>query len=172
MKDLRGGTALVTGASGGIGTFIARGLAREGMDVVVSGRRVDALGSVVEELRGMGVRAEAVPADLFDLKQVESLIDRSEAVLGKSSLQSAEIARGGRERRSDPSHARARPARTAACRASDATIWSHRDIPARCRRPGTRRLSKRADPLLLVAQRTSPCELADRMRSLTLLTAL
>jgi short-subunit dehydrogenase len=82
MKDLRGGTALVTGASGGIGTFIARGLAREGMDVVVSGRRVDALGSVVEELRGMGVRAEAVPADLFDLKQVESLIDRSEAVLG------------------------------------------------------------------------------------------
>jgi short-subunit dehydrogenase len=82
MKDLRGGTALVTGASGGIGTQIARALAREGMNVVVSGRREDALASVVDELRAMGVRAEAVPADLFDLTQVEPLIERSAAALG------------------------------------------------------------------------------------------
>jgi short-subunit dehydrogenase len=82
MKDLRGGTALVTGASGGIGTHIARALAKEGMNVVVSGRREDALASVVDELRAMGVRAEAVPADLFDLTQVEPLIERSAAALG------------------------------------------------------------------------------------------
>ena len=36
MKDLQGGVALVTGASGGIGTHIARRLAREGMDVAVT----------------------------------------------------------------------------------------------------------------------------------------
>lgn len=82
MEELRGATALVTGASGGIGTFIARALARSGMNVVVSGRREDALGAVAEELRGAGVRAEAVPADLSDLTQIDSLIDRSETALG------------------------------------------------------------------------------------------
>jgi short-subunit dehydrogenase len=86
VKDLRGAVALVTGASGGIGTFIARALAREGTSVVVSGRREDALASVVEELRGMGVRAEAVAADLSDLTQIDPLIDRSEAVLGPLDL--------------------------------------------------------------------------------------
>jgi short-subunit dehydrogenase len=82
MKELRGRTALVTGASGGIGTFIARELAQAGMTVVVSGRREDALASVVTELRGTGARAEAVPADLFDSDQVESLIDRVEGLVG------------------------------------------------------------------------------------------
>jgi short-subunit dehydrogenase len=82
VKDLKGGNALVTGGSGGIGTHIARALAREGMNVVVSGRREDALASVVSELRGLGVRSEAVAADLFDLGQVEPLIERSEQALG------------------------------------------------------------------------------------------
>lgn len=82
MKDLRGATALVTGASGGIGTFIARALAREGMNVVVSGRREDALASVAEELRGLGVRAEPIPADLSDPTQIDPLVERSETALG------------------------------------------------------------------------------------------
>jgi len=82
MKQLRGLTALVTGASGGIGKYIAVELARAGMNVVVSGRREDALASAVAQLRDTGVRAEAVSADLSDHKQVESLIDRSEAALG------------------------------------------------------------------------------------------
>jgi short-subunit dehydrogenase len=43
---------------------------------------LDELAAVVAELRGLGVRAEAVPADLFDLGQTNSLIDRSEAALG------------------------------------------------------------------------------------------
>src|ERR1035441_8419302 len=82
MRDLRGLTALVTGASGGIGRYIARELARAGMNVVVSGRREDALAAAVGELRVIGVRAEAVVAELSDLGQAESLIDRSEAALG------------------------------------------------------------------------------------------
>src|SRR5918992_544572 len=77
LKELRGRVALVTGASGGIGTHIARALAREGMDVVVSGRREDALAAVAEELRGLGVRAEAVPADLADLDQIDALVERA-----------------------------------------------------------------------------------------------
>jgi short-subunit dehydrogenase len=82
MEQLRDRTALITGASGGLGTHIARRLACEGMNVVVSGRREDALAEVVQELRGLGVKAEAVPADLSDLEQTEPLIERSEAALG------------------------------------------------------------------------------------------
>jgi short-subunit dehydrogenase len=82
VKDLQGRVALVTGASGGIGTHIARALAREGMDVVVSGRREDALAAVAEELRGVGVRAEAVSGDFSDLDQIDAFADRAEAALG------------------------------------------------------------------------------------------
>ena len=86
MKDLKGRTALVTGASGGLGTHIARGLAREGMNVVVSGRREDALAAVVDELSGLGVKARAVSADLSDLSRIDPLIDRCEAELGPIDL--------------------------------------------------------------------------------------
>lgn len=86
MKQLRDRTALVTGSSGGIGRQIARRLAGEGTNVVVSGRRQDALAEVVEELRGLGVKAEAVPADLNDPSQVDSLVERSEAALGPVDL--------------------------------------------------------------------------------------
>jgi short-subunit dehydrogenase len=86
VQQLKGRTALVTGASGGLGTHIARGLAREGMNIVVSGRREDALSAVAAELTGFGVKAAAVPADLSDLSEVDSLIDRSEAALGPIDL--------------------------------------------------------------------------------------
>ena len=56
MEQLRGRTALVTGATGGIGRQIARRLARDGMNVIASGRREDVLAELVAELRGLGVR--------------------------------------------------------------------------------------------------------------------
>jgi short-subunit dehydrogenase len=86
MKQLAGRTALVTGGSGGIGRQIARRLAAEGMNVVVSGRREDALAEAVEELRALGAKAEAVPAELADQAQVDPLIERSEAALGPIDL--------------------------------------------------------------------------------------
>lgn len=82
MRELRGRNALVTGGSGGIGAYIARALARAGVNVVVSGRREDALALVVAELRQKGVAAEAVPGDLHEPAQVDTLIERSEAALG------------------------------------------------------------------------------------------
>ena len=82
MKDLSGRTALVTGASGGLGTHIAKRLAREGVNVAVSGRREDALAQVVSELEALGVKAAAVPADLCDLGTIDSLVDGVESALG------------------------------------------------------------------------------------------
>lgn len=83
MKQLRDKTALVTGASGGIGRQIASRLAKDGMNVVVSGRREEILADVVAELRDQGVNSEAIPADLGDLSQVDPLIERSEAAFGQ-----------------------------------------------------------------------------------------
>lgn len=83
MEQLRGRTALVTGASGGIGRQIARRLAREEMSVIVSGRREDVLADIVAELLAQGVRSEAIPADLADPGEIDGLIERSEAALGE-----------------------------------------------------------------------------------------
>jgi short-subunit dehydrogenase len=82
MKTLQGRTALVTGASGGLGTHLARRLAREGMNVAVSGRREDALETVAAELSKLGVKTVAVAADLSDLKATDPLVERVEAALG------------------------------------------------------------------------------------------
>lgn len=82
MKDLQGRTALVTGASGGLGVHIAKRLAQEGMDVAVAGRRQEALEEVVAELRRLGVRAAALVADLSDLANVDSLIADAQTALG------------------------------------------------------------------------------------------
>ena len=86
MEQLRGRTALVTGATGGIGRQISRHLAKAGMNVVVSGRREDVLADVVTELRAQGVKSAAVAADLGDLTQVDPLIERGEAALGEIDL--------------------------------------------------------------------------------------
>ena len=86
MERLRGRVALVTGANGGLGPVIARALAGEGMDVVLTGRRVDALDATVEALRASGVRADSVPADLADLDATGTLIERSERSFGPIDL--------------------------------------------------------------------------------------
>jgi hypothetical protein len=59
-------TAIVTGASSGIGVEIARELARRGHGVTLVARRVDRLEDVAAEIRLLGVRAEVVAADLSD----------------------------------------------------------------------------------------------------------
>lgn len=82
MKNLQGHTALVTGASGGLGTHIARRLAREGMNVAISGRRENALAEVATELNALGAKTAAIPADLSDLDAIDPLVDSVEKALG------------------------------------------------------------------------------------------
>jgi short-subunit dehydrogenase len=70
--NLGGRTALVTGASGGLGQAIARGLAERGADVVLSARQVDVLESLAGEIRG-----RVVPCDLADRAAVARLAEEA-----------------------------------------------------------------------------------------------
>ena len=80
MFDLSGKTALVTGASGGIGGAIARALhAQGGVHVVLSGTREAALDALACDL---GDRVSTVVCDLSDGAAVDSLVSRSEAAAG------------------------------------------------------------------------------------------
>lgn len=66
-------TALTTGATSGIGRAIAVGLAEDGYRVIATGRRVDALASVVSEIREKGGSADFVAADLSDRASADAL---------------------------------------------------------------------------------------------------
>jgi 3-oxoacyl-[acyl-carrier protein] reductase len=79
MFDLTGKTALVTGATGGIGGAIARALAAQGAKVVVSGTRRDVLDQLAGEIPG----ALALPCDLADKDAVEALVPSAEKELGQ-----------------------------------------------------------------------------------------
>jgi gluconate 5-dehydrogenase len=72
--DLNGARVLLTGATGGIGNAIARGLHGRGAHVLLTGRRLDALVELVDSL---GERAEPLVADLSDRDAVASLTDRA-----------------------------------------------------------------------------------------------
>jgi short-subunit dehydrogenase len=73
-------TAVVTGASSGIGAAIARGLAGRGHGVTLVARRADKLETLAAELRGSGVRAEVVAADLADRTARAELLGRVEGL--------------------------------------------------------------------------------------------
>jgi NAD(P)-dependent dehydrogenase (short-subunit alcohol dehydrogenase family) len=74
---------LITGALTGIGRATALAFAREGADVVVSGRRDDAGQALVTELRALGAEAEFVHADVRHERDVQNLIDKTVARFGR-----------------------------------------------------------------------------------------
>jgi 3-oxoacyl-[acyl-carrier protein] reductase len=79
MFDLTGMTALVTGASGGIGSAVAKALAGQGARVALSGTRADALEAVRADIGGETV---IVPCNLSDAVAVDALVPEALAALG------------------------------------------------------------------------------------------
>lgn len=79
MKRLAGQRALVTGASSGIGGEIARKLAAEGANLVLTARRLDRLDALAEKLRAEhGVTVETLQSDLEDPAAPQGLFDATE----------------------------------------------------------------------------------------------
>ncbi len=79
MFDLSGMTALVTGASGGIGSAIAKALAARGARVALSGTRAEALAAVAVDC---GDDAVILPCNLSDSAAVDALVPQAVAALG------------------------------------------------------------------------------------------
>jgi len=80
MFDLTGKSALVTGATGTIGSAIARSLHGQGATVAISGTRVSILDQLAHEL---GTRVHVLPCDLADAPAVETLVPRAEEAMGQ-----------------------------------------------------------------------------------------
>jgi 3-oxoacyl-[acyl-carrier protein] reductase len=78
--DLSGQTALITGASGGIGGAIAKALHRQGSEVMLGGTRLDALTALANEI---GERVHVGLADLADPATPERLAKDAEAAMGR-----------------------------------------------------------------------------------------
>lgn len=79
MFDLTGRTALVTGATGGIGGAIAKALHAQGASVAISGTRREALQTLAAEL---AARVHILPCNLADLSEAEALVPAAEKAMG------------------------------------------------------------------------------------------
>lgn len=80
QRDLDGLSALVTGATSGIGQAVAEELARHGAEIVVHGRDVDRGSAVLDTITAAGGNARFVAADLIDPAQLAQLVDQVGAV--------------------------------------------------------------------------------------------
>ena len=80
MFDLTGRTALVTGATGGIGGAIAKALHAQGATVAISGTRREALDKLAGELKD---RVHVLPCNLANMDEVEALVPAAEKAMGQ-----------------------------------------------------------------------------------------
>lgn len=83
LFDLAGKSAVVTGASSGLGVQFAKALARQGADIALLARRVEKLEKVKKEIEELGVRCIAVPCDVTDTAAVRVAAKQVEDAFGK-----------------------------------------------------------------------------------------
>ena len=86
MKELRNGTAIITGASRGIGVYVARALANEGMNLVLAARSTGDLDQVAAEMSKLGVRAIPIQCDVSNADSRRALVDAATAEFGDIDL--------------------------------------------------------------------------------------
>ena len=79
MKSLKGKTALITGASKGIGVYIAEALALEGMNLVLVARSSDLLEEVAKKLRTDQNKIITITANIGDLDQLPNIVEQAES---------------------------------------------------------------------------------------------
>lgn len=84
--ELRSGVAIVTGASRGIGTYLAEALARRGLDLALAARSAESLEKTANVVRRIGARAITVPTDVTKTEDLEDLVRRATDELGPVDL--------------------------------------------------------------------------------------
>ena len=82
MRELAGRTAIVTGASRGIGPYICQALASEGMNVVLAARSVGELDQVAASLQTKGSHTLVISTDVADAHNRRTLVERANAQFG------------------------------------------------------------------------------------------
>lgn len=94
--SLEGKSAVVTGGGSGLGKEICLALARAGADVAIAGRRPGPISEVADEIVKAGRKSVAIPTDVTDSAQVNNLMAKAIAELGKIDIlvNNAGIARG------------------------------------------------------------------------------
>ncbi|GGG84523.1 SDR family NAD(P)-dependent oxidoreductase [Edaphobacter dinghuensis] len=83
LFDLSGQTALVTGASRGLGQIFARALAHAGADLILTSRSRDDLSDFVTEIEAIGRKATPIALDVRDQGSIERMAAEAEAVCGQ-----------------------------------------------------------------------------------------
>jgi len=83
---LAGQTAIITGASGGLGAHFARLLAAEGAAVALTARRLDRVETLAGEIAGAGGRAMALRLDVADAESIPAAFGEIEAAMGPVSI--------------------------------------------------------------------------------------
>lgn len=84
--QIKAKTAIVTGASSGLGRATALALARRGARIALVARRAELLETLAEEVRGLGARAAAIPCDVADPAAVAQAMERVRADLGEPDI--------------------------------------------------------------------------------------
>ena len=82
VSELNGKTAIVTGASQGIGAAAARAFAEQGANVILSARSKSKIDALAEELTSEGYSAKAVACDVSDYAQVRAVVDTAISTFG------------------------------------------------------------------------------------------
>lgn len=80
---LAGKVAIITGGGTGLGKAMALSLAREGADIVVAARRLEAIEQTAKEVRDLGRRGLAIPTDVTDSRQVNQLVESALSEMGR-----------------------------------------------------------------------------------------
>ena len=75
MFDLSGKTAIVTGASRGLGQYFGRALAKAGADLVITGRSLETLDAFQKEIESMGRKALPLQLDVRDYDSIQQMVE-------------------------------------------------------------------------------------------------
>ena len=83
MFSYKGKVVVVSGASSGLGSQMARGYAQQGADLVITARRIEKLEALAEELRSYGVKVLPLKCDVTDSAMVDAAATATEKEFGK-----------------------------------------------------------------------------------------